>query len=172
MPRSKNNGMVVGSSSGPRGAGCEGRGTQALRIRILRPLRVRFIVEELSATEMRSYSKTDYNKLRFMSVIKSCSGTRGNWWFGSFTLPFYYVIFSGPIPSERTAVFRYFMIGCRSNFRQNKRIGWCHNKITERGEREASGRRALRGWRIPRNSVDGQPVHKRIIDKPSAPDFQ
>lgn len=67
--------------------GCEGRGAQALRIRILRPLRVRFIVEELSATEMRSYSKTDYNKQRFMSVIKSSSGTQENYSFGTFTLP-------------------------------------------------------------------------------------
>lgn len=36
-----------------------------LQIRILRPLRVRFIVDELSATEMRSYSKTDLQQTRF-----------------------------------------------------------------------------------------------------------
>lgn len=57
------------------GATRAGRG-EALRIRILRPLRVRFIVEELSATEMRSYSKTDYNKQCFMLVIKNSSGRR------------------------------------------------------------------------------------------------
>lgn len=50
-------------------------GGQALRIRILRSLRVRFIVEELSATEMRSYSRTDFNKHCFMSVINN-SGRR------------------------------------------------------------------------------------------------
>lgn len=47
---------------------------QALRIRILRPLRVRFIVSELSSTEMRSYSKTDLQQTlfyaSFMCVIK------------------------------------------------------------------------------------------------------
>lgn len=53
---------------------------RTFQIRILRPLRVRFIVEKLLSTKMRSYSETDLQQtvfyVSFMSVIKKSLRTR------------------------------------------------------------------------------------------------
>lgn len=61
--------------------GCQGcSAVRTFQIRILRPLRVRFIVEKLSSAKMRSYSKTDLQQtlfyVSFMCVIKKTSRGR------------------------------------------------------------------------------------------------